>query len=199
MRFIELMKHRYTTKVYDNNQKIDNKLITELKEVLQLSPSSINSQPWQFIFINEQATRNQLAKASFHNKERIENCDTLIVFQRFDNIALFEADIVERLPEYAVAYYNQHVKPLGEVQIRAWFDRQVYLSLGVLLSACASMSIDATPMEGIDTKQYDAIIKQPNFSSVVAAAIGVRHQDDFNQPSKKAKLRKSLADIIHTI
>ncbi len=43
MSFIKSMKNRYTTKKYDNTKKIDAEKIQELKEILQLSPSSINS------------------------------------------------------------------------------------------------------------------------------------------------------------
>ena len=43
MEFIELAKSRYTTKQYDANKKISNSDIEKLKELLQYSPSSINS------------------------------------------------------------------------------------------------------------------------------------------------------------
>lgn len=41
MNFLQAMQERYTTKVYDETKKIDEKEITELKEILRLSPSSI--------------------------------------------------------------------------------------------------------------------------------------------------------------
>ena len=45
MSFIKSMQNRYTTKKYNVTKKIENEKIKELKEILQLSPSSINSQP----------------------------------------------------------------------------------------------------------------------------------------------------------
>lgn len=44
MSFLDLAKNRYTTKIY-SDKKIDANKIEELKEILRLSPSSINSQP----------------------------------------------------------------------------------------------------------------------------------------------------------
>lgn len=41
MNFLELAKNRYTTKSY-RNEKISEDKIQELKEILQLAPSSIN-------------------------------------------------------------------------------------------------------------------------------------------------------------
>ena len=47
------MEQRYTTKKYDVSKKIENQKIEELKEILRLSPSSINSQPWKFTFVSD--------------------------------------------------------------------------------------------------------------------------------------------------
>lgn len=44
MSFLDLAKNRYTTKTY-SDKKIDANKIEELKEILRLSPSSINCQP----------------------------------------------------------------------------------------------------------------------------------------------------------
>ena len=45
MSFIKSIQNRYTTKKYNVSKKIENEKIEELKEILHLSPSSINSQP----------------------------------------------------------------------------------------------------------------------------------------------------------
>ncbi len=50
MSFLDLAKNRYTTKTY-SDKKIDTNKIEELKEILRLSPSSINCQPWHFTFV----------------------------------------------------------------------------------------------------------------------------------------------------
>jgi nitroreductase/dihydropteridine reductase len=39
--------------------------------------------------------------------------------------------------------------------------------LGVFLSACAEMAIDATPMEGIEPDKYDEILNQSDYASIV--------------------------------
>ncbi|MRT92923.1 NAD(P)H-dependent oxidoreductase [Ancylomarina sp. 16SWW S1-10-2] len=199
MSFIKSMQERYATKTYDRSRKIELNKIEELKEILRLSPSSINSQPWNFTFITNSETKNELAKVSFHNTEKIENCDALVVFHRINNIQDFEEGLAERLPEGAVGYYNNFLKQLSEDQKNVWFEKQVYLALGVFLSACAEMNIDSTPMEGIEHEKYDAILGSDDYSTVVAVAIGFRDKDDFNQPEKKAKSRKALNQVIKSI
>jgi nitroreductase / dihydropteridine reductase len=199
MSFLESMRNRYTTKVYDGSKKIDPEKIEQLKEILQLSPSSINSQPWQFTFVSDAETKQQLSKISWHNTDKVINCDTVVVFSRVENIALFEQDIETRLPEGAVGFYRQFTKPKPANEINAWFEKQVYLALGVFLSACAEMGIDATAMEGIEPDKYDEVLNQKDFKTIVAVAIGYRDPEDFNQPSKKPKARKAMDAVIKTV
>jgi len=199
MSFITSMQQRYTTKNYDASKKIESKKIKELQQVLQLSPSSINSQPWKFIFVSDSDTKKQLSEVSWLNTSKVLESDTIVVFNRINDIALFEKQIEEELPEGAVDYYKEFIKPKSEEEIKAWFDRQVYLALGVFLSACAEMGIDATPMEGIEPTNYDKILNNEGYATVVAVAIGYRDNEDFNQPDRKPKSRLAFDKVIETI
>lgn len=112
---------------------------------------------------------------------------------------MFEKQIEEELPEGAVGYYKEFIKPKPEEEIKAWFNRQVYLALGVFLSACAEMGIDATPMEGIEPENYDKILNNKDYATVVAVAIGYRDEEDFNQPDRKPKSRLAFNKVIETV
>jgi len=122
-----------------------------------------------------------------------------VVFSRVNNIEAFEADFAQRLPKAGLDYYNTFVKPLSDEQKKVWFEKQVYLALGVFLSACAQMKIDSTPMEGIEAGKYDEILGQTYYNAVVAVAIGQRDTEDFNQLEKKAKSRKALEEVVQAI
>lgn len=199
MSFLQSMQLRYTTKKYDTTKKIDIHKIEELKEILRLSPSSINSQPWKFTFVSDTQTKQKLAQASFFNNEKILACDSVVVFSRINNIALFEKQIEQELPQRAVDYYKKFIQPQTSEQVFAWFGRQVYLALGVFLSACAQMDIDSTPMEGIEPLEYDKILNHKDYSTLVAVAIGGRDAEDDNQLSKKAKSRRETKQVIDDI
>jgi nitroreductase/dihydropteridine reductase len=60
MSFLEKMKSRYTVKKYNPQGTISEEQIQQLKEILHLSPSSINSQPWNFVFVSDPETKNSL-------------------------------------------------------------------------------------------------------------------------------------------
>jgi nitroreductase/dihydropteridine reductase len=197
MSFLENMKSRYTVKKYNPNGTLGSETVQQLKDILRLSPSSINSQPWNFVFVNESsANREKLADASYWNKDKIVSSNMLIVFQVLKNPEDFEKQIEAYLPEGSINYYKNFVKSKGEVFIKSWMAHQVYLSLGVLLSACAEMGLDSTPMEGIENDKYDEIIRNEKYETLFAVTIGTRSEEDTNQPALTPKNRLEREKVI---
>lgn len=199
MDFLKLMQERYTTKKYNPTEKISEEKIEKLKQILNLSPSSINSQPWKFVFIENQDLKIKLSEVSRHNTERVIDCSHLIVFNVINNLEFLDKQIRENLPEYAINYYENKTKTNSENEIKAWLKNQIYISLGVFLTACASMEIDATPMEGIENDDYTKILGLENHSSVLAVCIGKRDENDSNQPKNNPKRRISMDNNIDMI
>ncbi len=196
MSFLQKMKDRYTVKKYNAEGTVNAEKIEELKEILNLSPSSINSQPWNFVFVTDQDVKNELSSVSYHNTEKVIESKLVVVFQVLKSVEDFEKQIQENLPEGAVNYYKNMVQPNGENYIKNWMAKQVYISLGVLLSACAEMGIDSTPMEGIKGDEYDKILQNDKYESLFAVAIGERAETDSNQPIHTPKRRLEAGKVI---
>ncbi|MBL6447759.1 nitroreductase family protein [Fulvivirga sp. 29W222] len=196
MNFKDLAKNRYTTKKYDATKKIPEAEVNQLKEILNLSPSSINSQPWKFTFVSSQEVKNQLADVSYFNDAKVKEASHVVVFSVLDSVKLFEEQIHKNLPEGPISYYNQFLKPKSDDEIKAWMSHQVYLALGFFLSACASMGIDSTPMEGIKSEGYASILGLENYKPLFSVSIGYRDTEDANQPSKKPKSRLALEEVV---
>ena len=78
----------------------------------------------------------------------------------------------------------------------AWSSNQAYLALGQLLASAAILGIDACPMEGILTAEYDKLLglADSNYTSVVGCALGYRHPEDKNAAA--AKVRFDVSDVI---
>lgn len=199
MNFLEKAKNRYATKMY-RNEEISADKIAELQEILRLSPSSINSQPWQFIFVSDEKIKNQLAAVSMVNEERVKQASHLVVFCSFDNLKDYENQMDTILPKEWAAFYYQVVKAKGDAVAQSWIEKQVYLSIGYFLAACASMDIDATPMEEIFPEQYDQILGiEKGYKTLCAVLIGYRDEKDENQPSKTPKQRLEFNKIIRNL
>lgn len=97
--FLELLQKRYTTKKYNPDLIVSDDNIEQLKQILRLSPSSINSQPWKFLFISNPDTKNKLAELSYHNIDKVKNASHLVVFEVINDIHTFEDRIYKELPE----------------------------------------------------------------------------------------------------
>lgn len=199
MDFLDTAKSRYTTKKYDPSRKITEDTILRLQEILRFSPSSINSQPWLFTFIGDDSLKKELSEVSFHNKEKVIAASHVVVFSVIDAVDKFEKENLALLPEGARAYYERMIKPKGETAIKTWMAHQVYLSLGFFLSACASLDVDSTPMEGIDPEAYDRILKPEGYKTLFAVAIGFRDKEDANQPAKTPKFRFPKEKVVRQL
>ena len=194
MSFLEIAQKRYATKTY-RNEKISEAKIKELAEILRLSPSSINSQPWKFVIIGDEALKADLAAHSFFNEQKIKEASHLVVLFAYDDIAAFETYFKANQPQPVVDYY-QSLKAGGEERAKVWFQKQVYLATGFLLAACGVEGIDATPMEGFDPAYYDQKLQVKGLKPVLAVAIGYHNEADGNHPSKNPKKRLPLEEVV---
>lgn len=199
MNFLDIAENRYTTKKYNPNKKITEEKIEDLKKILRLCPSSINCQPWKFIFISDEKLKKKLAEVSYWNEHKIKEASHLVIFTAIDDIAKLENQMKPYLPEGSITFYNEFIKTLPEPGIKSWMQHQVYLSLGFFLSACACMEIDSTPMEGINKEKYAEIVKTGEYKPLFAVAIGYRDENDQNQPSISPKSRLSIEKIIQSL
>lgn len=138
MDFLKLVQTRYTTKHY-SSKRVSDEDIAKLKEILRLTPSSINSQPWQFVFISDEATKEAFAKASFINEERVKQASHLVVFMANSALPSFEKKLAKAATETGLNFYHKVQKPKGDVGLYAWINNQVYIALGLRVLLWASI------------------------------------------------------------
>ncbi len=199
MTFLESTQWRYATKQYDSSKLLKESDIKDLAKILRLCPSSINSQPWKFTFVEDPKLKAQLAAQSFYNEERINQAPLLIVFSVADNLEQFEKSNIDTLHEGVKGYYYDHKEAIGEEQVKVWMAKQVYIALGFCMAACAQMQLDSTPMEGIVAQAYREILDMKDYAPLFSVAVGYRDAEDFNQPSKNPKSRLALDEVVNHI
>ena len=194
MNFLEIAQKRYAAKAY-RNEKISEAKMKELAEILRLAPSSVNSQPWKFAIIGDEALKADLAGHSFFNEQKIKEASHLVVFFAKDNVAEFEENFKQVAPQPILEFYAG-MKAGDEKNAKTWFQKQVYISLGFFLAACGAEGIDATPMEGIDTAYYSEKLQVEGYKAVLAVAVGYHSEADSNHPSKTPKRRLPLEEVV---
>lgn len=166
MDIVELVRTRYTTKHYDPARRISDRDIADLMEVLRLSPSSVNSQPWHFFVTGTDEGKARVMPAVLDfNRPRVADASHLVVFavpvefteERFRRLVAQElADgrvTVEDAASGAADAGRRHFVGLHQVtqeELLSWETRQAYIAMGFLLWAAAERGIDSTCLEGLE-------------------------------------------------
>ena len=200
MNFLALANRRYATKKYEVEKQISPEQIEELKQIIRLSPSSINSQPWKFTFVTDKQVKAKLAAESYMNENSINSVGLVVVFSVMENLEHFEQRNIGVLPEgWVKGYYEPMVRSHGETYTKKWMENQVYLSLGYFLSACISQGLDATPMEGINRQAYKDILGQEGYAPLFVVTVGYADSTDAMHPNVLPKSRFALEEVIEEI
>ena len=92
------LQWRYATKAFDPAKKIAAADWAALEEALVLSPSSYGMQPYRFVVITDQATKDKLVSASW-NQRQPADCSHYVVFAA--RTANTETDVDEYLARIA--------------------------------------------------------------------------------------------------
>lgn len=205
---IKQFNWRYATKAFDPNKKISDKDFDTLLEALRLSPSSMGLQPWRFVVVRDPALREQL-KPCINNKGHVTDSSHLIALctikdidgTYLNNYLDYLVKEREQKPESIAAMKERYIGLLGkktDEERQAWITAQVYIALGVLLTTCAMMEIDACPVEGYDPRMADEILGLDKYGieSRVLCPVGYRlAENDFLVNLKKVRYPKEQVII----
>ena len=210
MDLLNISKTRYTTKAYDPDRKIPSEQITRLLEVLRLTPSSINIQPWHFFIADNQAAKERIAKAlvgkyAYNAPKVLESSHTILFCtkadiseQHLDNL-LNQDDISGRFKDSTAkqgqkdsraGYVNYYRNEKGDIQ--RWAENQTFIALGQILLAAGIEGIDATPIGGFDEQiiNDELQLTEKGLVPSVLLTLGYRSENDFNAKLPKSRLSK---------
>ena len=199
MNILELIQKRYTAKKYNADKAIPEEKIEALKEILRLTPSSINIQPWKFTFVQNPEVKAKLAAVSMHNEEKINQAQLLVVFSVADDLDAFQKVVENELPGARTNWYNQMKASMSEADLKIWLAKQVYIALGVGLTSSVAMGLDSTAMEGIESDKYMDILNMNEYKPLFAMAVGYGAEEDSNRLEVTPKSRRLLENVIETI
>jgi len=210
------LETRYTTKRYDASKRIPAEDLAVLYRAIQLSASSINSQPWKFIVIESDAAKQRMSdtfanKFQF-NQPHIKTASHTILFahnpnyKREDYGRVIDQDIAmkrnsEENREQAFGAYAFVDLNTDETGNNAkWTKAQTYLALGNTLHTLARLGIDSTPMEGVDSELIGEIFADELEGYVCDVALAIGYHDnegDYNQPLPKSRL--NIEDVVKVL
>lgn len=210
MDLLDILKSRYTTKAYDASKKIPQQQFQRLLDLLQLSPSSINIQPWHFFIAQDDAAKQRVAKAlvgkyAYNAAKVLDSSHTLVFCSKVD-ISEQHLDTLLHQDEISGRFKNAEAKQgqkdtrLGYVDyyrrekgdISRWTENQTFIALGQMLLAARIEGIDATPIGGFDEAllSQELGLSEKGLIPSVILTLGYRSANDFNAQLPKSRLNQ---------
>lgn len=204
MDLFELSSQRFTTKHYDPSRKIPGSDIEKLKEILRLTPSAVNSQPWHFIIGSSDKAKQLIRPAVVDfNWPRTDGCSHFVVLCVKDSLDEAHLDAVTAQEDADGRFPNETIRHEGDSkrkwyvsmkrdrgQLRSWATHQVYIAMAALLYGAASLGIQSTAIEGYNPGKLDEILglREKGLRSVAIVTLGYGSSDDSNATRKKSRL-----------
>ncbi|WP_067030750.1 NAD(P)H-dependent oxidoreductase [Allomuricauda sp. CP2A] len=208
MRLLESLKWRYATKKFDPSQRVNEDDLKKLKEAVQLSVSSYGLQLYKVLIISKRSLKEKLKAASW-DQAQITDASHLFVFcnytERNDShvdeyikaISTLQGTPLEKLSVYG-DFIKKSLSGMNDTDWHDWSEKQTYLAMSNLLTACAELKIDACPMEGFEPEKYNQILglDKRGLNACIIAPVGYRSADDHTQFRKK--VRKPMTELFET-
>lgn len=206
MKFTEAMRWRYATKKFDPDQIVDEETVTQLLEATNLTATSYGLQPFKFVVVQNKPLQQRLVASSYGQRQVADASHLIVIAARTDVDAEYISqyiDLVESERGLAPGTMQDYkltmtatVSGMSCEAMEHWTAKQAYLALGTILAACAMLKIDACPMEGFVSSEYNELLRlsEHNLDAVIVVPIGFRSGDDENQNFKK--VRRPLPEMI---
>ena len=208
MDLLNVSKTRYTTKAYDSSKKIPQEQFERLLEILRLTPSSINIQPWHYFIADNTVAKERIAKAlvgkyAYNAPKVLESSHTILfctkaditeehlsnLLNRDDLSGRFKDDAAKQAQNNArTGYVDYYRNEKGDIQ--RWAENQTFIALGQMLLAAGIENLDATPIGGFDEQIISeelGLLEKGLIPSVIMT-LGFRSEQDFNAKLPKSRL-----------
>ena len=203
---LDIFRRRVSTRYYDPARKISAEDFAAILDFGRLSPSSVGSEPWKFLVIQNQELREKIKPVAWGMQATIAEASHLVILlakkhARYDSP--FFSELMNRrgfTPEQRVAAleryrsFQTHDIAIADNE-RALFDwasKQSYIALANMLTGAAMLGIDSCPIEGMDYAAVEHILAQAGlldpaeYGVSVAATFGYRARDIQPKPRRDA-------------
>ena len=205
MQLLESLRWRYATKRFAADRTVPAEDIRLLKQATNLAATSFGLQPFRVAVVSDPDLKQRL-RAAGYDQPQFTEASHIFVFAARRTVTPGHVDAfidrmaeVREVPRERIAGYGDYIKSSIEGKsaefLHGWSVRQAYLALGTLLAAAGERRIDACPMEGFDTAQFDEILGlgERGLAACVVAAVGYRSPED--QTQHAAKVRVPLGEL----
>ena len=201
--------YRASTRSYDANKKIPAEDMNYILELGRLSPSSVGSEPWQFLVLQNPELR-QAIKPFCWGIPTMETSSHIVVIlakknARYDSEFLRESmlrrGVTEEQLEATINKYrdfqvNDSKVAENERTLFDWASKQTYIALGNMMTGAAMIGIDSCPIEGFDYDKVNQILSEAGLFDANEWGISVMCTFGYRDKEIRKKARKSFDEVV---
>ncbi|HHF4732558.1 TPA: NAD(P)H-dependent oxidoreductase [Haemophilus influenzae] len=178
---LELFHQRSSTRYYDPTKKISDEDFECILECGRLSPSSVGSEPWKFLVIQNKTLREKMKPFSWGMINQLDNCSHLVVIlakknARYDSP--FFVDVMAR-------------KGLNAEQQQA--------ALANMLTGASALGIDSCPIEGFHYDKMNECLAEEGLFDPQEYAVSVAATFGYRSRDIAKKSRKTLDEVVRWV
>lgn len=205
MDIIDSLNWRYAVKKFDT-KKLEENTVNEIIDAGLLTATSYGLQAYKVIVVKDEAIREQLIEHSWGQRQ-VKDASHLLVIASQKDVTNEEVDQYVDLISETRSISKENITGYGKFMSdtigkmpsdikTTWLNKQTYIVLGTMMTACAIKGVDSCPMEGFNADEYDRILglDKLGLRSCVLLPIGYRSEEDDTQ--HLAKVRKPKSDMI---
>ncbi len=210
---LDAFHFRCATRYYDPARKISKEDFDYILELGRLSPSSVGSEPWQFLVIQNPELRQALKPVSWGMATQLDDASHVVVILANKNMRYdsedFRANLERRgLTEEQIQtnmvtyqrFQTQHINVLeNDRTLFDWASKQTYIALANMMTGAALIGIDSCPIEGFNYAEVNRILAQTDAYNADKYAVSVAVTFGYRAKDIRPKARKPLNEIVHWI
>ncbi|WP_078427847.1 NAD(P)H-dependent oxidoreductase [Alkalihalobacterium alkalinitrilicum] len=207
---------RHATKEFDPNKKISEEDFHFILETGRLSPSSIGSEPWKFLVVQNSEFREKLKKVAWGAQGQLPTASHFVIIlartikdTKYDseylrnqmvNVKKFPPEVFEQKKERYKSFQEDDLHLLdSERTMLDWAGKQTYIALANMMTAAALIGIDSCPIEGFNFDEVQKILEEENLLEDGHLAVSVMVAFGYRSIEPQPKRRKELKEIVQWI
>lgn len=205
--------HRSATRFYDPSKKISHEDFNYILELGHLSPSSVGSEPWKFLVIQNPELRQKLKPVSWGMTTQVDDCSHLVIILAKKNMSwdsdflkegLVKRNLNEEQMNKAIAMYEKFQKydmkiANNERALFDWASKQTYIALANMMSGAALIGIDSCPIEGFVYDEINHILAENGIINPSEWGVSVMATFGYRAKEIRPKSRRPLEEIVKWI
>lgn len=201
---------RAACRAYDPSKKVSREDIDYILELGRLSPSSVGSEPWKFVVLQNPQIREKIKPYCWGIKHPMEEMSHLVIIlakknARYDSEffrqGLTKRGLTAEQMEATLARYKSF--QTDDIKIadseRALFDwcsKQTYIALGNMMTGAAMIGVDSCPIEGFNYDSVNRILAEEGLFDPNEYGVSCMVTFGYRAKEIKKKYRKPADEVI---